>query len=100
MMTKFVNEYKQDDGHTWKVGLSLAYVSLLESIAERDLESIGRMCERTLYREFADSFEELSYKRSIKILNRDESASLEEVAASLKMDVVDVGSYFGANIDR
>ena len=76
------------------MGFRLAYVKLLEAIADHDHRTLNQMCEHTLSKSFNDGLVELGYPQ-IEVLNVTER-SIDDI----KITVVDEGFYFGASIDR
>lgn len=48
----------------------MAYISLLQSIADNDVAAIGSICEKTLYREFQTGLQDLNFTcKQICVLN-------------------------------
>ena len=53
-----------------KFGICKAYINLLESIVKNDTVKIGKMCEKTLYREFSSSLQEINFNfNQVELLN-------------------------------
>ena len=81
------------------MGFTLAYIDLLQSIAENDTRNISDICEKNLYREFYSGLQELNFNfKSVEVLNL--SDDMEENMKNIDMKVLDYYSYFGADVDR
>lgn len=82
-----------------KPGFSLAYVSLLQSIAKNDLVQISSICEKTLYREFTTGLQDINFNyKQIEVLNLSEDD--EKNIENIKLSVFGMHSVFGAYIER
>ena len=62
---------------------------------------LGKICEKTLFREFSSSLQEINYNfKQVELLNFEESDDFDSVADGIKIDVIDFKQIFGAKIDR
>ena len=62
---------------------------------------LGKMCEKTLFREFSSSLQEINYNfKQVELLNFEESDDFDSVVDGIKIDVIDFKQIFGAKIDR
>lgn len=62
---------------------------------------MGKMCEKTLFREFSSSLQEINYNfKQVELLNFEESDDFDSVVDGIKIDVIDFKQIFGAKIDR
>ncbi len=80
-------------------GFSLAYISLLQSIAKNDLTQISSICEKTLYREFTTGLQDINFNyKQIEVLNLSEDD--DKNIQNIKLSVFGMHSVFGAQIER
>ena len=96
-LTKFLNDRTNQfpDAAGLRLGFSLAYVSLLQSIAKNDMVQLANICEKSLYREFASGLQDINFNyKAIEVLNlsEDDDVNLENV----KLSVFGMTSIFGA----
>ena len=62
---------------------------------------LGKICEKTLFREFSSSLQEINYNfKQVELLNFEESDDFDSVVDGIKIDVIDFKQIFGAKIDR
>jgi len=76
------------------------YINLLQAISSNDLEKIGKLTERNLYREFNAGIQQISTEVSeIQVLNKPEDKTVF-TESTFKIDVIDYQTTFGAYINR
>jgi hypothetical protein len=76
----------------------MAYISLLQSLAENDTSQIGQICEKTLYWEFYQGLQDINFNyKEIRLLNFDEN-NLEDAFKKIDLKVIDHHTVFGASI--
>ena len=71
-LTEFLNDRKNQfpDAAGLRTGFSLAYVSLLQSVAKNDMVQMANICEKSLYREFATGLQDINFNyKAIEVLN-------------------------------
>lgn len=101
-MDRFINVAKEQlyQGESYlKGGICLAYINLLQCIANNDSPQLGKICEKTLYREFSSGMQEINYNfKHIQVLNLDEN--LDDTIKKMNVKCIDFRQTFGAKIDR
>lgn len=80
----------------------MAYLSLLDAVAQNDSMMLGRMCEKNLFRAFNSSLQDIHYEYAgFQILNfNPDTDDAELVAKKMRISVVDTFHTIGADMDR
>ena len=75
------------------------YLDVLRSVTENDIQKLGSICEKNLYREFHQGIEWLQPKvKNIEIMNLEDYDP--EDKSVIDIQVVDFYTFFGVYIDR
>ena len=82
-----------------KQEFSFMYLKLLHAIKENDMEKIGKICEKTLYREFNQGLEWMGPQvNKIELMNEPCLDPFDD--SDFKVSIKDYYTTFGAFIDR
>ncbi len=77
------------------MGFRMAYISLLQAIADNDTAAIGSICEKTLYREFQSGLQDLNFTyKQISVLNLAEN--MEYNFQNIDLQVIHTDGHFGS----